>query len=83
MHRGTNARELAHVGTSVLSRMVLALKGVKMKAWVFLCNDSPLEHWMEGYVERFDAWEEGGAACSTCAIACTTSPRAGALPRRR
>ena len=31
-----------------------------MKAWVFLCNDSPLEHWMEGYMERFDAWEEGG-----------------------
>jgi hypothetical protein len=29
-----------------------------MKAWVFLCNDSPLEHWMEGYMERFDAWEE-------------------------
>ena len=31
-----------------------------MKAWVFLCNDSPLEHWMEGYKQRFDAWEEGG-----------------------
>ena len=31
-----------------------------MKAWVFLCNDSPLEHWMDGYQERFDAWEEGG-----------------------
>ena len=32
----------------------------EMKAWVFLCNDSPLEHWMEGYKGRFDAWEEGG-----------------------
>ena len=31
-----------------------------MKAWIFLCNDSPLEHWMEGYEERFDAWEVGG-----------------------
>lgn len=31
-----------------------------MKAWVFLCNDSPLEHWMQGYQERFDAWEDGG-----------------------
>ncbi|MEC8929769.1 MAG: hypothetical protein VYB08_00025, partial [Candidatus Latescibacterota bacterium] len=31
-----------------------------MKAWIFLCNDSPLEHWMEGYKERFDAWEAGG-----------------------
>ena len=31
-----------------------------MKAWVFLCNDSPLEHWMEGYKQRFDAWEDGG-----------------------
>ena len=31
-----------------------------MKAWVFLCNDSPLEHWMEGYEKRFDAWEAGG-----------------------
>ena len=31
-----------------------------MKAWVFLCYDSPLEHWMEGFDERFDAWEKGG-----------------------
>jgi hypothetical protein len=31
-----------------------------MKAWVFLCHDSPLEHWMEGYKTRFDAWEQGG-----------------------
>jgi hypothetical protein len=31
-----------------------------MQAWVFLCNDSPLEHWMEGFEERFDAWEAGG-----------------------
>ena len=31
-----------------------------MKAWIFLCNDSPLEHWLEGYKERFDAWEAGG-----------------------
>jgi len=31
-----------------------------MKAWIFLCNDSPLEHWMEGYRQRFDAWEAGG-----------------------
>ena len=31
-----------------------------MQAWVFLCNDSPLEHWIEGYKQRFDAWEEGG-----------------------
>lgn len=31
-----------------------------MKAWIFLCNDSPLEHWIEGYEQRFDAWEAGG-----------------------
>ncbi|MEE2659562.1 MAG: hypothetical protein VX733_13735 [Candidatus Latescibacterota bacterium] len=31
-----------------------------MEAWVFCCNDSPLEHWTEGYKERFDAWEAGG-----------------------
>ncbi|MBT3344108.1 MAG: hypothetical protein HN712_01255 [Gemmatimonadetes bacterium] len=31
-----------------------------MKAWIFLCNDSPLEHWIDGYQERFDAWEAGG-----------------------
>ncbi|MBT4097161.1 MAG: hypothetical protein HOM68_14910 [Gemmatimonadetes bacterium] len=31
-----------------------------MKAWIFLCNDSPLEHWLEGYKDRFDAWEAGG-----------------------
>lgn len=31
-----------------------------MKAWIFLCNDSPLEHWLSGYKGRFDAWEAGG-----------------------
>lgn len=31
-----------------------------MKLWVFTCNDSPLEHWLDGFKERFDAWEAGG-----------------------
>ena len=31
-----------------------------MKAWVFTCSDSPFEHWLEGFAERFDAWEDGG-----------------------
>lgn len=31
-----------------------------MEAWVFTCSDSPLEHWMEGFEARFDAWEDGG-----------------------
>ncbi len=31
-----------------------------MKCWVFTCSDSPLEHWLEGYKQRFDAWEAGG-----------------------
>ena len=32
-----------------------------MEFWVFTCSDSPLEHWLEGFKERFDAWEAGGA----------------------
>lgn len=31
-----------------------------MEAWVFTCSDSPLEHWLDGFETRFDAWEEGG-----------------------
>ena len=31
-----------------------------MKFWVFTHSDQPLEHWLEGYQQRFDAWEEGG-----------------------
>ena len=31
-----------------------------MEAWVFTCSDSPLEHWLDGFEMRFDAWEEGG-----------------------
>ena len=31
-----------------------------MKLWVFTCSDSPLEHWLEGFEDRFDAWEDGG-----------------------
>ena len=31
-----------------------------MEFWVFTCSDSPLEHWLEGFKERFDAWEAGG-----------------------
>ena len=31
-----------------------------MKCWVFTCSDSPLEHWMDGFEQRFDAWEAGG-----------------------
>lgn len=31
-----------------------------MEAWVFTCSDSPLEHWLEDYEQRFDAWEAGG-----------------------
>ncbi len=31
-----------------------------MKLWVFTCSDSPHEHWLDGFEERFDAWEEGG-----------------------
>ena len=31
-----------------------------MEFWVFTCSDSPLEHWMEGFKQRFDAWEAGG-----------------------
>ena len=31
-----------------------------MKLWVFTCSDSPLEHWLDGFEERFDAWEDGG-----------------------
>jgi hypothetical protein len=31
-----------------------------MKFWVFTCNDSPLEHWIDGFKQRFDAWEAGG-----------------------
>ena len=31
-----------------------------MEAWVFTCSDSPLEHWLEGFEARFDAWEDGG-----------------------
>ncbi|NKB72511.1 MAG: hypothetical protein GKR89_36000 [Candidatus Latescibacteria bacterium] len=31
-----------------------------MECWVFICNDSPLEHWMDDFEERFDAWEAGG-----------------------
>ena len=31
-----------------------------MKLWVFTCSDSPFEHWLDGFEERFDAWEDGG-----------------------
>ena len=31
-----------------------------MKFWIFTHSDQPLEHWLEGYQQRFDAWEEGG-----------------------
>ena len=31
-----------------------------MEFWVFTCSDSPLEHWLEGFKQRFDAWEAGG-----------------------
>ena len=31
-----------------------------MKFWVFTHSDQPLEHWLKGYQQRFDAWEEGG-----------------------
>jgi hypothetical protein len=31
-----------------------------MNLWIFTHDGTPLEHWMEGYCERFDAWHEGG-----------------------
>lgn len=31
-----------------------------MKFWVFTHIDNPLEDWLTGYQQRFDAWEEGG-----------------------
>ena len=31
-----------------------------MKLWVFTCSDSPFEHWLDGFKERFDAWADGG-----------------------
>lgn len=31
-----------------------------MKFWVFTHSDQPLEDWLDGYEQRFDAWAEGG-----------------------
>jgi len=31
-----------------------------MKFWIFTHSDQPLEYWLEGYKERFDAWDESG-----------------------
>lgn len=31
-----------------------------MKFWVFVCNDSPLEYWLDNIDQRFDAWSAAG-----------------------
>ena len=33
-----------------------------MDFWVFTHSNARLEHWLERYRERFDAWEEGGVS---------------------